>query len=24
MARLSGRLVGVQYAEGLDVGRLLL
>ena len=24
MARLAGRLVGVQYAEGLDVGRLLL
>jgi LmbE family N-acetylglucosaminyl deacetylase len=24
MARLCGRLVGVQYAEGLDVGRLLL
>jgi LmbE family N-acetylglucosaminyl deacetylase len=24
MARLTGRLVGVQYAEGLDVGRLLL
>jgi LmbE family N-acetylglucosaminyl deacetylase len=23
MARLAGRLVGVQYAEGLDVGRLL-
>jgi LmbE family N-acetylglucosaminyl deacetylase len=24
MARLTGRLVGVQYAEGLDVGRLLV
>lgn len=24
MARLAGRLVGVQYAEGLEVGRLLL
>lgn len=24
LARLAGRLVGVQYAEGLDVGRLLL
>lgn len=24
IARLNGRLVGVQYAEGLDVGRLLL
>ncbi len=24
MSRLAGRLVGVQYAEGLDVGRLLL
>lgn len=24
MARLAGRLVGVRYAEGLDVGRLLL
>lgn len=24
MARLTGRLVGVQYAEGLEVGRLLL
>jgi LmbE family N-acetylglucosaminyl deacetylase len=23
-ARLNGRLVGVEYAEGLDVGRLLL
>jgi hypothetical protein len=23
MARLAGRLVGVQYAEGLDVSRLL-
>ena len=24
MARLNGRMVGVQYAEGLDVGRMLL
>ena len=24
IARLNGRMVGVQYAEGLDVGRLLL
>ena len=24
MARLNGRMIGVQYAEGLDVGRLLL
>ena len=24
MAHVTGRLVGVKYAEGLDVGRLLL
>jgi LmbE family N-acetylglucosaminyl deacetylase len=24
MARMAGRMVGVQYAEGLDVGRMLL
>src|SRR5436190_746836 len=24
IARLNGRMVGVQYAEGLDVGRMLL
>jgi len=24
LARLSGRMVGVKYAEGLDVGRMLL
>ena len=24
IARMNGRIVGVQYAEGLDVGRLLL
>jgi LmbE family N-acetylglucosaminyl deacetylase len=24
MARLNGRMVGVQYAEGLDVGRMLI
>jgi hypothetical protein len=23
-ARINGRLIGVQYAEGLDVGRMLL
>jgi LmbE family N-acetylglucosaminyl deacetylase len=24
VARLNGRMVGVQYAEGLDVGRMLI
>jgi LmbE family N-acetylglucosaminyl deacetylase len=24
IARMNGRIVGVQYAEGLDVGRMLL
>jgi len=24
IARLNGRMVGVQYAEGLDVGRMLI
>ena len=24
LARLNGRMVGVKYAEGLDVGRMLL
>ena len=24
IARMNGRMVGVQYAEGLDVGRMLL
>jgi LmbE family N-acetylglucosaminyl deacetylase len=24
IARLNGRMVGVQYAEGLEVGRMLL
>jgi hypothetical protein len=24
LARLNGRIVGVKYAEGLDIGRMLL
>jgi LmbE family N-acetylglucosaminyl deacetylase len=24
LARLTGRMVGVKYAEGIDVGRMLL
>jgi LmbE family N-acetylglucosaminyl deacetylase len=24
LARLNGRMVGVKYAEGLDIGRMLL
>jgi hypothetical protein len=24
LARLNGRMMGVKYAEGLDIGRMLL